>query len=113
MRGNLQTVTDVEIDINVVFIGENTLADNVSIGANCTIINSTIGEGTLIHPNSIVENAVLGSDCNVGPFARLRPGARLSDKTRVENFVEIKNAEIGHGSKVNHLSYVGDAETGQ
>lgn len=112
VRGDLHTGSDVELDVNVVFIGENTLADNVSIGANCTIINSTIGEGTVVHPNSILENAVLGSGCSVGPFARLRPGSQLSDKARIGNFVEIKNAEIGPGSKVNHLSYVGDAELG-
>lgn len=112
IRGQLQTGSDIELDVNIVFVGENVLADNVSIGANCTIINSTLGEGTIVHPNSIVENAELGANCSVGPFARLRPGSKLSDKARIGNFVEIKNADIGYGSKVNHLSYVGDAELG-
>jgi len=113
VRGNLHTGTDVSIDINVVFVGENNIADNVSIGANCIIIDSVLGEGTVIHPNSIVESAVLGKRCSVGPFARLRPGTELQDQSRIGNFVEIKNASIGQGSKINHLSYVGDSELGR
>lgn len=112
VRGALQTGVDVEIDVNVVFIGDNTVADKVSIGANCTIINSTLGEGTVVHPNSIIENAVIGENCQVGPFARLRPGTELHSEAKVGNFVEIKQAQIGPGSKVNHLSYVGDSELG-
>jgi len=113
VRGSLQTGVDIDIDINVVFIGDNKVADNVTIEANCTIINSVLGEGTIIKANSIVENAVIGCDCQIGPFARLRPGSELHDKARIGNFVEIKQARIGHGSKVNHLSYVGDSELGK
>ncbi len=112
IRGNLTTGQDITIDINVIFEGDNTIADNVEIGANCIIINSTIAEGAQILANSIVENAVVGAGCAVGPYARLRPGANLAAKAKVGNFVEIKNANIGLGSKVNHLSYIGDTDMG-
>lgn len=113
VRGKLQTGTDIEIDVNVVFNGDNQLADGVKIGANCVITDSIIGEGTVILPNSILENATVGADCDIGPFARLRPQAKLADKAKVGNFVEIKNANIGPASKVNHLSYVGDSDVGK
>lgn len=112
IRGELTTGQDITIDINVIFEGNNTLADNVSIGANCIIINSIIHEGAEILPNSIVENAEVGTNCSVGPFARLRPGTKLAAKAKVGNFVEIKNANIGLGSKINHLSYIGDTDMG-
>lgn len=113
VRGNLNVGTDIEIDVNCVFEGQNELADGVVIGANCVISNSVIGPGSVIKPNSILEDATLGADCTVGPFARLRPQAVLADKAKVGNFVEVKNANIGHASKVNHLSYVGDATLGK
>lgn len=112
VRGRLATGTDIEIDINAVFVGDNMLGDDVRIGPNCTIVNSTIGPGTVVEANSVIENAVIGENCMIGPYARLRPGSNLSDHAKVGNFVELKNARIGHGSKVNHLSYVGDAEVG-
>jgi bifunctional UDP-N-acetylglucosamine pyrophosphorylase/glucosamine-1-phosphate N-acetyltransferase len=111
-RGELTIGKDSIIDINVIFAGINTLGNGVEIGANCTITNSTIGNGTVILPNSILENAVVGSICTIGPFARLRPGSHLSNQTKVGNFVEIKNANIGLGSKINHLSYIGDTDMG-
>ncbi len=112
IRGELNTGQDISIDINVIFEGENTIADNVKIGANCIISNSIIHQGAEILPNSILDNAEVGRGCSVGPFARLRPGTKLADHAKVGNFVETKNANIGRGSKVNHLSYIGDTDMG-
>jgi len=112
IRGELTVGQDITIDVNVIFEGNNTLADNVTIGANCIIINSVIHQGAEILPNSIIENAEVGANCAVGPYARLRPGTKLAAKAKVGNFVEIKNANIGLGSKINHLSYIGDTDMG-
>jgi len=112
IRGSLTTGTDNEIDVNCVFIGNCTLGNNVSIGPNCVISNSHISDGSVVLANCVLENAHVGEGCNVGPYARLRPGAHLAQGAKIGNFVEIKNANIGVGSKVNHLSYVGDAEVG-
>lgn len=112
IRGDIKAGQDITIDINVIFEGHNTIADNVSIGANCIIIDSIIHEGAEILPNSIIENAEVGTNCSVGPFARLRPGTKLAAKAKVGNFVEVKNANIGLGSKINHLSYIGDTDMG-
>jgi bifunctional UDP-N-acetylglucosamine pyrophosphorylase/glucosamine-1-phosphate N-acetyltransferase len=112
IRGEVNIGQDVEIDINVIFEGTNTIANNVRIGANCILINSVIHQGAEILPNSIIENAVVGEGCAVGPFARLRPGTKLAAKAKIGNFVEVKNANIGLGSKVNHLSYIGDTDMG-
>lgn len=112
VRGTVETGTDVIIDINVVMEGSVSIADNVSIGPNVVLKNCTIGAGTDILANSIIEDAVIGADCNIGPYARLRPGSNLADKAKVGNFVELKNTTLGEGSKVNHLSYVGDATVG-
>lgn len=113
VRGQLETGSDVEIDVNCLFIGNVQLASNVKVGANCIIIDSVIAAGTEIHPNTIIENAQVGENCSLGPFARLRPGSNLAAQAKVGNFVEIKNANIGIASKVNHLSYVGDSDIGQ
>ncbi len=112
IRGDLNVGQDITIDVNVIFEGNNTLANDVTIGANCIIINSVIHEGAEILPNSIIENAEVGANCSVGPYARLRPGTNLAAKAKVGNFVEIKNANIGLGSKINHLSYIGDTDMG-
>lgn len=112
IRGNLTVGRDILIDINVVLEGDVELADDVVIEPGCIIRNSKVGKGAIIKANSILENAVVAADCEVGPFARLRPGAELAEKARVGNFVEIKKSVIGEGSKVNHLSYIGDAEVG-
>ena len=93
-------------------IGDVELGDRVSIGPNCVIENSTIGSNTDIFANTVIENATIGGQCNIGPFARLRPGANLKAKAKLGNFVEVKNSTIHDGSKVNHLAYVGDAEIG-
>ncbi|HHA18309.1 MAG TPA: UDP-N-acetylglucosamine diphosphorylase/glucosamine-1-phosphate N-acetyltransferase, partial [Methylophaga sp.] len=112
VRGKLQTGTDITVDVNVIFEGDVTIADNVDIGANCIIKDSIIGQGVTILPNSIIELSQVGDNVNIGPFARLRPGTVLSDDTKIGNFVEVKNANIGKGSKVNHLSYIGDTDMG-
>lgn len=113
VRGNLEIGEDISIDVNCVFEGNVTIGDDVVIGPNCYIKDSTIGAGTVIKANSVLEEAVLGEGCDVGPFARLRPGTVLSESAKVGNFVETKKAHIGKGSKVNHLSYIGDSEIGE
>ncbi len=111
-RGNLQTGRDVVIDINCVFEGDVVLGDGVVIEPNCIIINSKIGSNTHIKAYSHVEDSVLAADCDIGPYARLRPGTQLADGVKIGNFVETKKAVIAKGSKVNHLSYIGDAIIG-
>lgn len=112
IRGTVLTGKDVVIDVNVILEGQVTLGDNVVIGSNVVIKNCTIGSGTIIKANSVLESAVIDTDCEVGPFARVRPGTHLTNKSKIGNFVEVKNSTIGHNSKVNHLSYIGDAELG-
>jgi len=113
VRGTLHCAADVSIDVNVVFEGEVQLGRGASVGANCVLRNVTVGEGATIHPMSHLEDAQVGAGCNVGPFARLRTGTVLAAGARVGNFVETKKAVIGAGSKVNHLSYIGDCEMGE
>ena len=112
-RGELSAGSDNFIDINCIFEGEVKLGSNVHIGPNCQIINSTIGDGVEIKANTIIEDSVVGDNAILGPFARLRPGTELADNTKIGNFVETKKAKVGKGSKINHLSYVGDAELGE
>jgi len=112
VRGTLRCGRDVSIDVNCVFEGNVTLADNVTIGANCVIRNASVGAGTRIDAFSHIDGAELGANTVIGPYARLRPGAQLADEAHVGNFVEVKNAVIGHGSKANHLTYIGDADIG-
>lgn len=113
VRGSLRTGRDVFIDINCVFEGEVVLGDNVSIGPNCVISNARIADNAEIASHSVIEDAVVGAGAHVGPFARLRPGTELAAKARVGNFVEAKKTFIGEGSKVNHLTYVGDCTIGR
>ncbi|KKD61897.1 bifunctional N-acetylglucosamine-1-phosphate uridyltransferase/glucosamine-1-phosphate acetyltransferase [Grimontia sp. AD028] len=113
LRGQLQCGTDVEIDVNVVIEGSVTLGDKVVIGAGCVLIDCEVDDNTVVRPYSVIEGASVGEDCTVGPFARLRPGAELVEDAHVGNFVEVKNARIGKGSKANHLTYLGDAEIGE
>jgi bifunctional UDP-N-acetylglucosamine pyrophosphorylase/glucosamine-1-phosphate N-acetyltransferase len=112
-RGSLSAGNDVEIDINCVFEGDVKLGNNVKIGPNCVITNSSVGDNTVIKANSVLEDAVVADHCDIGPFARLRPGTNLASKAKIGNFVETKKANIGVGSKVNHLTYIGDAEIGE
>ncbi|MCB1842416.1 MAG: bifunctional UDP-N-acetylglucosamine diphosphorylase/glucosamine-1-phosphate N-acetyltransferase GlmU [Halioglobus sp.] len=113
IRGRLECAEDVFIDVGVVFEGHVKLGRGVSIGANCVLRDVSIADGTEIHPMSHLQEAVVGRGCSVGPFARLRPGTVLAAESRIGNFVETKNATIGAGSKVNHLSYIGDCDMGE
>jgi bifunctional UDP-N-acetylglucosamine pyrophosphorylase/glucosamine-1-phosphate N-acetyltransferase len=113
LRGEIEVGEDVTIDINVVIEGSVSIGDNVQIGPNCFIRDADIGNDVEVLPNCVIDNAVIGNGCRIGPFARIRPHTRLAADVHVGNFVELKNAEIGQESKVNHLSYVGDAEIGR
>ncbi|MDX1692801.1 MAG: bifunctional UDP-N-acetylglucosamine diphosphorylase/glucosamine-1-phosphate N-acetyltransferase GlmU [Ketobacteraceae bacterium] len=113
IRGNVKVGKDCFIDVNNVFEGEVSLGENVQIGPNCLIINSQIGDNVVIQANSILEDVLVSASCQVGPFARLRPGTQLHQGAKVGNFVETKKSVIGEGSKVNHLSYVGDSILGK
>ena len=112
LRGRLEAGQDVVIDINVLLEGEVSLGSDVHIGANTVIRNARIGAGAQILENSVIEDAVIGDHCRIGPFARIRPQTRLSDRVHVGNFVELKKSEVATGSKINHLSYVGDTSVG-
>jgi bifunctional UDP-N-acetylglucosamine pyrophosphorylase/glucosamine-1-phosphate N-acetyltransferase len=112
LRGELIIGRDVEIDVNVVVEGRVELGDKVSIGPNTVLKNVAIGSGTRVHANCVIENSVMGSRCEIGPFARVRPDTRLADGVKIGNFVEIKKSEIAAGSKISHLSYVGDTTMG-
>ncbi|MBS4095642.1 MAG: bifunctional UDP-N-acetylglucosamine diphosphorylase/glucosamine-1-phosphate N-acetyltransferase GlmU [Sulfuricella sp.] len=112
VRGTLTCGRDVEIDIDCIFEGQVTLGDNVSIGAHSILRDVTVANGTQIAPFSLIEKAEVGADCRIGPFARIRPGTVLAADAHIGNFVEIKNSQVGTGSKINHLSYVGDATVG-
>ncbi len=113
VRGKLTCGKDVTIDVNTVFIGNVTLGDGVSIAPFTVIANSVIGDETEIHSHSNIEEADIGSKCNIGPFARIRPQTKLEKGAKVGNFVETKKAVIGKDSKVNHLTYIGDAIIGE
>ena len=113
LRGTLEVGQDVEIDVNVIFEGKNQVGNNVKIGSNCSIKNATIGDDVIILPNCVIENAQVGANSRIGPFARLRPETVLATDTHIGNFVEIKKSVIGQGSKVNHLSYIGDSLVGK
>ena len=113
LRGTLTTGEDVEIDINVILEGDNIIGNNVIIGANCLLRDAVIGDNVEILTHSIIDNARVGAGSRIGPFARLRPQAELADNVHIGNFVEIKKSQIAAGSKVNHLSYIGDAIIGR
>ncbi len=112
VRGRLQVGRDVSIDVGCVFEGEVTLGDGVSVGPNCVIRSSRVGPGSRIEAMSWMDQATVGAASVVGPYARLRPGTELAAGAHVGNFVELKNSQVGEGSKINHLSYVGDATVG-
>jgi bifunctional UDP-N-acetylglucosamine pyrophosphorylase / glucosamine-1-phosphate N-acetyltransferase len=112
VRGTLECGRDVSIDVNCVFEGRVTLADNVTIGPNCVIRDAVIGTGTRVDAFTHIEGGTTGANVVLGPYARLRPGAQLGDESHVGNFVEVKNAVLGVGSKANHLSYIGDSDVG-
>ena len=112
LRGSIAVGRDVLLDVNVVLDGPVELADGVRIGPNCVLRNVSIGARTVLYANCVLHDAQIGSDCQIGPFTRMRPKVRIANGVHLGNFVEIKNSEIGAGSKVNHLSYVGDAQVG-
>ena len=113
IRGPLTVGRDVSLDVNVILEGSNCLGDRVSIGPNVVLIDCNIGDDCVILANSHLEGATLSSACTIGPFARLRPGTELGSHAKIGNFVETKKAVIGTGSKVNHLSYIGDASVAE
>lgn len=113
VRGALHCGRDVEIDVGCIFEGEVTLGDQVRVGAYSIICHANIAAGTQIAPYSHIDRSEVGANCHIGPYARLRPGTKLHDDAHIGNFVEIKNSEIGQGSKANHLSYIGDSTVGK
>ncbi len=113
VRGELDCGRDVSIDVNCVFEGRVVLGDGVEIGAHCVLRNVVVGAGTRIAPFSHLEEAEVGRDCLIGPYARLRPGTRLGVAVHIGNFVEVKNSTIADESKANHLAYIGDATVGR
>jgi bifunctional UDP-N-acetylglucosamine pyrophosphorylase/glucosamine-1-phosphate N-acetyltransferase len=112
VRGSLSCGRDVSIDVNNVFEGRVELEDGVTIGANCVIKNARIAKGANIKPFCHIEDAVIGAQSVIGPYARLRPGTELAEDVHIGNFVEVKNSQIAAHSKANHLAYVGDATVG-
>ena len=112
IRGTLRAEADTTIDVGCVFEGDVRLGAGVRIGAHCVLRDTTVADNAIIEPHSVLERSEIGRACSVGPFARLRPGSRLREAAKIGNFVETKNTELGAGSKINHLSYVGDTEVG-
>ncbi len=113
VRGKLSVGADISIDVNCIFEGQVELGDHVTIEANCIIRNSRIGPGSVIHAMSVIENATIGDSNDIGPFARIRPDTTTESRAKIGNFVEVKKSYIGQGSKVNHLSYIGDTQMGR
>jgi bifunctional UDP-N-acetylglucosamine pyrophosphorylase/glucosamine-1-phosphate N-acetyltransferase len=112
VRGTLTVGRDVFVDVGAVFEGRVELGDRVRVEPYCVIANSSLGAGTVVHAHSVIEGVATGADCEIGPFARLRPGAALASDVKIGNFVEIKKSTIGEHSKANHLTYIGDATIG-
>jgi bifunctional UDP-N-acetylglucosamine pyrophosphorylase/glucosamine-1-phosphate N-acetyltransferase len=113
VRGELACGRDVSIDIDCIFEGDVSLADDVSIGAHCVLQNVSVRSGTRIEPYSHLVDASIGANCRIGPYARIRPGTKLADEVHIGNFVEVKASDIGQGSKANHLTYIGDSSVGR
>jgi bifunctional UDP-N-acetylglucosamine pyrophosphorylase / glucosamine-1-phosphate N-acetyltransferase len=113
VRGELTVGTDVYVDVDTVFVGKVSLGDGCRIGPHVVIADSDLGAGTIVHPSSVIEGLTTGKNCQIGPFARIRPETALADAVKIGNFVEVKQSEIGAGSKANHLSYVGDTTIGE
>jgi len=112
IRGRVTAAADVRIDVNVVLEGDNRLGAGVELGPGCLLRNCDLAAGTRVHPNSVLEGVVTTGACDIGPFARLRPGTVLAAGCRIGNFVETKNARLGAGSKASHLTYLGDTVLG-
>jgi bifunctional UDP-N-acetylglucosamine pyrophosphorylase/glucosamine-1-phosphate N-acetyltransferase len=112
VRGSLTVGRDVFVDVGAVFQGEVELGDGVRVEPYCVITDSALGPGTIVHAHSVIEGVATGADCEIGPFARLRPGAELASDVKIGNFVEVKKSKIGEHSKANHLTYIGDSTIG-
>jgi bifunctional UDP-N-acetylglucosamine pyrophosphorylase/glucosamine-1-phosphate N-acetyltransferase len=112
VRGELACGRDVSIDVGCVFEGRVEIGDNVTIGPYCVLKDVQVSSGTRIEAFSHLNGAEIGEDSRIGPFSRIRPGTRLARDTHVGNFVEVKNSVVKEGAKMNHLSYIGDAEVG-
>jgi len=112
IRGTVQHENDITIDANVILEGQVILGKNCHIGANSILRNVTLGENVIIHPFSFIDGAIIGAHAQIGPYARIRPDTRISEHAKVGNFVEVKKSTLGQHSKVNHLSYIGDANIG-
>ncbi len=112
IRGSLSCGRDVVIDVNCIFLGKVILGDRITIGPHTVISESIIGSGVEIKSNCVIESAIVGKDSIIGPYARLRPGTELASQVRIGNYVEVKNSNISDGSKVSHLSYIGDSDIG-
>lgn len=113
VRGTLEIGRDVFIDVGAVFEGEVRLGDRVRIGAYAVIANTRLGDDCRVHPHTVMDGVTAGAGCEIGPFARLRPGTRFAARVKVGNFVEVKASDVSEGSKMNHLSYVGDTTVGR
>ncbi|MCK5718573.1 MAG: bifunctional UDP-N-acetylglucosamine diphosphorylase/glucosamine-1-phosphate N-acetyltransferase GlmU [Thiomargarita sp.] len=113
VRGTIQAGRDISIDINVILAGTVILGNRVQIGANTIIRNTQIDDDVEILSNCVIENVIIGKQCRIGPFARLRPDTILSEQVHIGNFVELKKSIVAQGSKINHLSYIGDTEVGK
>jgi len=113
VRGEVTLGRDVVLDVNVILEGAVTLGDRVRVGAGCVLKDVTIASDTVVHPYSVLERAMVGEHCVIGPYARLRPGTTLEREVHIGNFVELKNSTVGAGSKANHLSYLGDTVVGE
>ncbi len=112
LRGSLLCGQDVVIDVGVVIEGEVELGDHVRVGPYTVLKNTKIGADTRIESHCVLDSAIIGRNCNIGPFARFRPSSRLADDVHIGNFVEVKNSILGEGTKANHLAYLGDATIG-
>jgi bifunctional UDP-N-acetylglucosamine pyrophosphorylase / glucosamine-1-phosphate N-acetyltransferase len=112
VRGTVSCGRDVLLDVNVILEGKVKLGDRVKVGAGCVLRDCELGNDCEVRMNSLIEGSIAGAGCVIGPFARLRPGTRLADGVHIGNFVEVKNSDIGAGSKANHLTYLGDTSVG-
>jgi len=112
-RGDVQTGVDCVIDVDVVLEGVVRLGDGVLIGPGCAIRDAQIGDGAIIHAHTVIDGAVIGAGCELGPFARMRPGTVLAERVKIGNFVETKKTRLGAGTKSNHFAYLGDTTTGE
>jgi len=113
LRGDLEIGRDVFIDVGAVFEGDVALGDRVRIGPNAVVSNSSLGDDCIVHAHCVIDGIVAGPRCEIGPFARLRPGTRFAEQVKVGNFVEVKASDVAAGSKMNHLAYVGDSSVGR